>query len=345
MNKLFISVALLMSLSFSAQALVILQYHHIADDTPAITSTRIDDFLEHMKLLKREKMEIVDLKQALEKIKNNQPLPKKAVAITFDDAYLSIYTNAWPKLKELKWPFTIFVNPQQIDNKIANMISWEQLKEMQDAGALIANHGQTHSYLIESHAEKDLATFLDKEINDAEKRLEEVLGTSHKIFAYPYGEFNADIMQWLKDQGYIGIGQHSGAVGPLTNFQAIPRYPAGGIYANPSTLKTKLRTLAFPISAEQFLDPVLKDNNPPTLNLEFNLKDIHLSQIQCYSGAEGALKTDVSKDGDRIKLSTTAKKPITAGRDRYNCTAPSRSHSGWYYWYSQYWINTDVSNR
>lgn len=345
MKKLFISVALLMSLSLSTQALVILQYHHIADDTPAITSTRIDDFLAHMQLLEKEEMQIVDLKQALAKIKNNEPLPKKAVAITFDDAYLSIYTNAWPKLKELKWPFTIFVNPLQIDNKIANMISWEQLKEMQDAGAIIANHGQTHAYLIEPHGEKDLATFLDKEINDAEKRLEEVLGTTHKIFAYPYGEFNAEIMQWLKEEGYIAIGQHSGAVGPATNFQAIPRYPAGGIYANPSTLKTKLRTLAFPISAEQFLDPVLGDNNPPTLNLEFTLKDIHLNQIQCYSGAEGALTTDVKKDGNLIKISTSAKKPITAGRDRYNCTAPSRKNPGWYYWYSQYWINTDVNNR
>lgn len=345
MKRLFFYVALFMSLSFSTQALVILQYHHISDDTPAITSTRPDDFLAHMKLLQDEEMQIVDLKEALEKVKNNQGLPKNAVAITFDDAYSSIYENAWPKLKELNWPFTIFVNPTQIDNKVANMITWPQLKEMQDAGALIANHSQTHPYLIEANPEKDLATYLDKEINGAEKRLLEELGTSHKIFAYPYGEFNADIMQWLKEQGYIGIGQHSGAVGPSTNFQAIPRYPAGGIYANPSTLNTKLHTLAFPISAEQFVEPVLSGNNPPQLSLEFELKDIYSSQVQCYSGTEGALKTEVSKDGDTISIKTEAKNPITVGRDRYNCTAPSRSHPGWYYWYSQYWINTDVKNR
>lgn len=345
MKKLLIFVTFFMSLSFSTQALVILQYHHISDDTPAITSTRPADFLAHMQLLQDEEMQIVDLKDALHKIQNNQPLAKNAVAITFDDAYDSIYDNAWPKLKELNWPFTIFVNPQQIDNKVANMITWPQLKEMQDAGALIANHSQTHSYLIEPHQEKDLATFLDKEINGAEQRLLEELGTSHKLFAYPYGEFNADIMQWLKEQGYIGIGQHSGAVGPDTHFQAIPRYPAGGIYANPSTLNTKLHTLAFPISSEQFLDPVMGDNNPPALSLEFVLDDIYSSQVQCYSGAEGALKTDVSKEGNSIKITTQAKNPITAGRDRYNCTAPSRSNPGWYYWYSQYWINPDVNNR
>lgn len=345
MKNLFFYVALFMSLPLSAQALVILQYHHISDDTPAITSTRPADFLAHIKLLEKEGMQIVDLKQALEKNKNNEPLPEKAVAITFDDAYSSIYENAWPTLKELNWPFTIFVNPKQIDNKVANMISWEQLKEMQDAGATIANHSQSHPYLIEPYADKDLATFLDREINGAELRLKEMLGTSHKIFAYPYGEFNADIMQWLKAQGYMGIGQHSGAVGPSTNLQAIPRYPAGGIYANPSTLKTKLYTLAFPISAEQFVDPVLQGNNPPTLDLEFSLKDIYLNQIQCYSGTEGAINTDLSQAEGVIKITTSAKREIKAGRDRYNCTAPSRSKPGWYYWYSQYWINTDVKKR
>lgn len=350
MKKLFSYVALLMSLSLPSQALVVLQYHHIDDDTPAITSTRIDDFDEHIELLQEEGMEIVDLKDALHKVKNNQSLPKKAVAITFDDAYLSIYENAWPKLKELQWPFTIFVNPKQIDNQVANMISWEQLQEMQDAGAIIANHSQSHPYLIEHDSNQDgseqaLADYLDKEINGAEERLLEKLGTSHKIFAYPYGEFNTDIMQWLKAQGYMAIGQHSGAVGPNTNWQAIPRYPAGGIYANPSTLKTKLRTLAFPISGDQFVDPVLGDSNPPTLELSFRLDDIHLNQVQCYSGAEGALSTEVSQDAGLIQLNTAAKKPITAGRDRYNCTAPSRKNPGWYYWYSQYWINTDVSNR
>lgn len=345
MKKLLACMALLFSVSFSTQALVILQYHHIDDSTPAVTSTRVDDFMAHMELLEKEGMHIIDLKDALEKLQRNEALPEKSVAITFDDAYSSIYDNAWPKLKELGWPFTIFVNPTQIDNKVRNMITWEQLKELQDAGVLIANHSQTHPYLIEPHGEADLATFLDKEINGAEQRLKEVLGTSHKIFAYPYGEFNAEIMQWLDEQGYIGIGQHSGAVGPDTNFLAVPRYPAGGIYANPSTLRTKLYTLAFPISADQFIDPVLGEHNPPSISLEFTLKDIYTSQIQCYSGSEGALDTKATKDGDLIKVSTGAKKAITSGRDRYNCTAPSRSKPGWYYWYSQYWINPSVSNR
>src|SRR5690554_7144352 len=119
-------MSLLFSVSFSTQALVILQYHHIDDSTPAVTSTRVDDFMAHMELLEKEGMHIIDLKDALEKVQRNEALPEKSVAITFDDAYSSIYDNAWPKVKELGWPFNNFVKPTQIDNKVRNKIKSEE---------------------------------------------------------------------------------------------------------------------------------------------------------------------------------------------------------------------------
>ncbi|MFY9178417.1 MAG: polysaccharide deacetylase family protein [Venatoribacter sp.] len=332
---------------FSIQAfaqLVILQYHHISTKTPASTSTTPDVFAQHMQLLEQEKMHIIDLKQALVALQNGETLPEKSVAITFDDAYQSIYENAWPILKEKNWPFTIFVNPDAVDNGGPATISWEALQQMQKGGALIANHSQHHDYLIEQN-EKNLADYLDAEINQAEKRIAEKLGVSHKLLAYPYGEFNTQIMQWLKQQGYIALGQQSGAVGPQTNWQAVPRYPAGGIYANPVTLKTKLYTLAFPIAGDQFKEPVLSSENPPKLQISFPQQDFLARQIQCYSGSEGELEHQVDVKDGVVLLQTAAKQAITSGRDRYNCTAPSLTKPGWYYWYSQYWINPKVTPR
>lgn len=327
----------------TSHALVVLQYHHIDDNTPAVTSTRPAVFKEHLQLLQNSQLQVVDLKTALEQIKHDSAAPINQVAITFDDAYLSIYQNAWPLLKEAGFPFTVFVNPKQIDAKIKNMMSWEQLKELQDHGAIIANHTQRHPYLIEYSGNLD--GYLDVEINTAEKRLQEKLGVSHKLFAYPYGEFNLEIAQWLKEQGYTAFGQQSGAIGNKTHQQALPRYPAGGIYANPQTLKTKLYTLAFDIAADQYQEPVLRHNNPPTLSLNIPIKDFHPNQIQCYSGSEGEIDVEKQVNEQVVNIVVRANNPISSGRDRYNCTAPSIKHPGYYYWYSQQWINFDVPNR
>ncbi|MEN9464745.1 MAG: hypothetical protein RL217_926 [Pseudomonadota bacterium] len=335
----------LLALSLPSFALVILQYHHISTSTPPSTSTSPEDFRTHLSLIEQQGMQVVDLKTALNKLEKGEAVPDNALAITFDDAYISIYQNAWPLLKDKGWPFTIFVNPNVVDAGGNATISWEQLLEMQKNGAAIANHSQSHDYLIEKVTEENSHAYLDKEINGAEARIKEKLGVSHKLFAYPYGEFNLPIMAWLKTQGYKALGQHSGAVGTSTSMQLIPRYPAGGIYANPNTLKAKLHTLAFALSAENIIEPTLGQSNPPPLTLNIPLVDFKVQQIQCYSGAENAIPSKAELMGENVVLETQARKAIMTGRERYNCTAPSLSKPGWYYWYSQYWINPKVKNR
>ncbi|WP_420590337.1 polysaccharide deacetylase family protein [Bacterioplanoides sp.] len=348
---------LLFSLLFAplSQALVILQYHHIDATTPPVTSISPEKFEQHMQLLESEGMQVVDLKSALQTLQNGGELPHKAVAITFDDAWESIYLNAFPLMKQRNWPFTIFVNTQAVDEKHKKVASWEQLAEMQEHGGTMANHSHSHPYLIEKPADLSLDQWLTKEVTGPEQRIQKKLGVSHKMLAYPYGEFDSDIANWLKVKGYIAFGQQSGPVGKHSHFQALPRFPAAGIYANPKTLKTKLKTLAFPIPPEQLIDPILAENNPPELTLSFVSNDLYRSQIQCFASGEGAIKTEAkakkilnpetNKKDQHISIVTQAEKPITAGRGRYNCTAASKKHKGFYYWYSQVWINTDVKKR
>ena len=38
-----------------------------------------------------------------------QPVPPKTFVVTFDDGYDSVYRNAWPILKELSVPATVFL--------------------------------------------------------------------------------------------------------------------------------------------------------------------------------------------------------------------------------------------
>ncbi|WP_430462115.1 polysaccharide deacetylase family protein [Thalassolituus sp. LLYu03] len=338
--------ALLSGLTLAAHAqLTILQYHHVDTTTPASTSISPDDFRRHLALLEQEGMVVMDLAAAMKALRAGENLPAKAVAITFDDAYLSIYQNAFPLLKARHWPFTIFVNTAAVDGGHGPVLSWDQLREMRDAGALIANHTVHHPYLIEQPEGLSLDDWMKAEVEAAETRLVAELGSSPRMLAYPYGEFSLAIAGWLRDHNYLAFGQQSGPVGPLSHPQALPRFPAAGVYANTETLKTKLYTLALPLNPEEVNDPVLNDATLPQLVLHFPVVDLNPAQFQCFASSEGAIPTEASTSKGMITLITGATQPMKGGRSRYNCTAPSRTHKGWYYWYSQLWINQTVNQR
>ena len=328
----------------SHAGLVILQYHHVDPTTPAITSVSPETFRKHMDLLQQEQMTVIDLEEAMLSLLAGETLPERAVAITFDDAYRSIYDNAWPLLKKRDWPFTVFTATDAIDGNYADMMTWEQLREIQSAGALIANHTRSHAYLLEKPEDMSDEDWWEKEISQAEARIKEETGRSPRVFAYPYGEYTMDLANWLEDKGYIAFGQQSGAVGSSAHPQVIPRFPASGQYANTDTLTTKLHSLPFKISPDEVEDPVLVDN-PPELSLTVKVEDFYPSQLACYGAGVGKLEISKEENGDTLTITMKQPTAITAGRGRYNCTAPSIEQPGCYYWYSQLWINTSVSNR
>ncbi len=84
-----------------------------------------------------------------------------AISYTFDDGTLEHYTLVFPKLKELGFEATFWVNGNTIDkaekeglvNKLPR-ISWAQLKEMADAGQEISNHGWAHKNLTKCTEEE-----------------------------------------------------------------------------------------------------------------------------------------------------------------------------------------------
>ena len=341
--------------------LVVLQYHHVDASTPEITSVTPEQFEQHLELIEREGMTVVSLPDALQALdntsNNRQALPDRAVAITFDDAYQSIAEHAATLLEQRGWPYTVFVNTDAVDQGFSDMMSWATLNRLQARGATLANHTRTHPYLLDTPEGMTPEAFWEAEILGAEQRLQEETGHSHRLFAYPYGEYTPALAQWLEDQDFTAFGQQSGAIGNANDRQLLPRFPASGQYAELDTLTTKLRSLPFSNVTLSRVDPRLSSDaaNPPEFTLNLAVNDFNPDQLRCFATGMGAMSisthspeknsTNNPVGTDHIQVSMQAPDAFQGGRGRYNCTAPSLTESGRFYWFSQLWINTQVFPR
>ena len=329
------SVAMVLSCFFPAlagQSFNILLYHHVADDTPPSTTISIAQFEAHLAFLKDNGYQVLSLDDALNQVINNQPLPDKAVAITFDDGYLSIYQNAFPLLKQYGYPFTVFVATGPIDHKYPQMMSWDMLREMKQAGAIIANHTTDHAYLVRKpEFSEQWLRMTQENINQAQQRLKEELGDVPKWIAYPYGEYNDELKKKLAEEGWIGFGQQSGGVAHFSDFTALPRFPAAGTYADLKTLKPKLASVPMPVDYVDLPDSVTREaSNSITVNMNEKLK--RQSELRCYFNGN-VYEPDINSSSFSVDIQQN----FHQGRDRINCTIPSQVQPV-FYWFSFQWV-------
>ena len=318
------------SLSTTPNAAILL-YHHVSSSTPASTSISPEAFKSHMEYLDAHHT-VVSLQDVVSAIQHNTTLPENAVAITFDDGYANILDNAHPILADLGFPYTVFINPDEIGVG-PKQLTWEQVIAMHNDGVVFANHTLDHLHMLNGEQAMGERAWLEKvwqNVESAEKKIEDKLDISLKYLAYPFGEYNTALANKLKAEGYIGFGQHSGAVGPSSDMQALPRFPAAGPYANLATLKTKLNSLAMPVTQSSHKDPRMTARNLSSpISLTIDSDDVRLTQVNCFFGGD-PIETSLEEN----VLTFTLDETLPVGRSRVNCTAPSNAQSGRYYWYS-----------
>lgn len=318
------------SLSTTPNAAILL-YHHVSSSTPASTSISPEAFKSHMEYLDAHHT-VVSLQDVVSAIQHNTTLPENAVAITFDDGYANILDNAHPILADLGFPYTVFINPDEIGVG-PKQLTWEQVIAMHNDGVVFANHTLDHLHMLNGEQAMGERAWLEKvwqNVESAEKKIEDKLDISLKYLAYPFGEYNTALANKLKAEGYIGFGQHSGAVGLSSDMQALPRFPAAGPYANLATLKTKLNSLAMPVTQSSHKDPRMTTRNLSSpISLTIDSDDVRLTQVNCFFGGD-PIETSLEEN----VLTFTLDETLPIGRSRVNCTAPSNAQSGRYYWYS-----------
>ncbi len=188
----------------------ILLYHHISDDfnlTNAISIISPRDFNLHMTAIKtqytpislREYVEFVNCKDG------SKTLPTNPIIVTFDDGYLSNYEVAYPILKKLEIPATIFIVTDTVGEKSGDgkvnytHFNWEQAKEMQDSGLIdIESHTNDHVKLGQLDADT-----VNYELRKSKYLIEKNLGKTCDMIAYPYGSYSDTAIQASKKAGFI----------------------------------------------------------------------------------------------------------------------------------------------
>jgi peptidoglycan/xylan/chitin deacetylase (PgdA/CDA1 family) len=342
MKHILISIFLI-AFNFPSFAAVILQYHHVSNDTPKSTSITPQQFEVHLQYLKDNHFKVLPLSTLIEGIKNQEKLPDKSVAITFDDAYIDLLTQAKPLLDKYNFPYTIFVNPAVItrneNNASSSYLSWQQLKAMADEGVIIANHGDEHDSLVrvpEALLKTEWLVKQGKALLKAEAIIEEKTGQSWRYFAYPYGEYDVDVQRWMKANEYVAFSQQSGAIGLSTDLTSVPRFPASMPYDKISGLRDKLNSLPFDISLKaENADTIFKYKETKAVTFSIESNDFYQSGLNCYISGVGKQKV-IWHDDNSFSITFTKDLPI--GRVRGNCTAASISKPGRYYWYSKPWF-------
>ena len=130
-----------------------------------------------------------------------RPTPPRTIALTFDDGFQSVYTDAWPVLREFHVPATIFLATAYLDSTCAfpfdawglnyrdalppatfRPLTVEQCREMADGGLIdLGAHTHTHRDL------RGRPDAFREDLQISVDFLRTTFGLSDVMFAFPYG--------------------------------------------------------------------------------------------------------------------------------------------------------------
>jgi len=329
---------------------VILLYHHVSDETPASTSVTPTQFASHLDFLDRNGYRVWSLERLLAAVlRGVEQVPERVVAITFDDAYESVFTQARPRLSERDWPYTVFVNTDAIDAGHSPYMNWDQLRTLADEGVAIENHSAAHGHMsrpAEGESRSAWLSRVERDIARARARIADEIGREPTLFAYPYGEDSDALARLVGSKHAFGLAQRSGPVGALSDPMSVPRFPMATGFASLERLELAVRSRPLPVTAvDEIADEKGREGDLRTIALTVgNTTDMtteepafRVGQLNCF--AASGRRLDVSTEGDGpFVVRVDVEGAGVPGRNKINCTAPAADGSGDFFWYSRQWL-------
>ncbi len=299
-------------------------YHRFDENKYPSTNIRMNEFLNHLKIIEDNKIVFINPKHFEEELKNNKT--QRKVLLTIDDGFASFYKNAWPILKQKKIPFILFVSTREVG--AYNYMTWDQIREINKEDFVeIGNHSHTHEYLID-----EPSGLIREDIEKSISIFKKELGKNSDFFSYPFGEYSIEFKNIIKSLNFkYAFGQHSGVMDETKDFYELPRFPINEKYGEIKRFTSLTRTLPFKykniLPEEKYL---LQSKNPPDVKIEFYKNIKNLKSLSCYSNEGGKWRQSNIKFLDENILSINIDEKFVGERGRINCSL--RDQSGYWRW-------------
>ncbi|MBB6621996.1 polysaccharide deacetylase family protein [Clostridium gasigenes] len=189
----------------------ILMYHSISDsDSKNNLLIPVAQFTEEMSWLKKEGFTPMLMGEVISALKSGK-VPKRPVAITFDDGYADNYTAGYKALidNNMKATFFIITDTTDVDSSYMSSV---MLKEMASKGMGIENHTSKHMELNKlSRADKVNI------IKAGKDSLKAKCGVDSKYLCYPVGRYDDETIQVAKELGLEGAVTTEGGLANIKN--------------------------------------------------------------------------------------------------------------------------------
>lgn len=299
-------------------------YHRFDENKYPSTNIRMNDFLEHIKIVEENNINFINPKNFENELKNNKF--QRKVLLTIDDGFSSFYENAWPILKKKKIPFILFVSTREVG--AFNYMTWDQIREISKENFVeIGNHSHTHEYLVEEKSE-----LIKNDIERSISIFKKELGKNSDFFSYPFGEYSIEFKKIIKSLNFkYAFGQHSGVMDETKDFYEFPRFPINEKYGEIKRFKSLIKTLPFKYKAvlpeEKYL---LQRKNPPDVQIEFYEGIKNLKSLNCFSNEADKWRQSEINFLNETTLQINISEKFIGERGRINCSL--RDPSGFWRW-------------
>lgn len=197
----------------------ILMYHRVCDPVRGVAppTWNVTPRQLHRQLsgLLARGFEAWPLAQLIEARRNLRVIPSQVFAVTFDDGYRNNLTQALPVLRELNVPATIFLATKYLDSPKPfpcddwsatgsaqvptdcwQPLSTDECRQLAASGVIeLGAHTHSHENFVgrADAFRRDLATCLQV--------LHDRFDIDHPTFAFPFGAFDAQMLEIVRDLG------------------------------------------------------------------------------------------------------------------------------------------------
>ncbi len=185
----------------------VLGYHNFSETKPVSDMLlRTSEFRKQMEYIRKAGLTVISMQEFLEWRFGARELPAECVLITLDDGWRSVYTDAYPILREYGYPFTLFLYTSYISGRGSSM-NPAMIREMQQHGATVGSHSVNHLYpsawkAKQTEGDEAYAAMVDKELGESHDRLSDLFGPVN-TYCFPGGYVTKPMLERLPGYGYV----------------------------------------------------------------------------------------------------------------------------------------------